>query len=126
MTRARTPAGGLVARIAGPETSNGMSYRLVLVPFDSERLTAALRKAGHVVNGYALEAVLVRLSELGDPVWASEISFDAESEACVVRCSRRAPLVHLARRLERRLSDDVRLRKLIRGIQHRDDGSLKS
>jgi hypothetical protein len=36
-------------------------------------------------DGYAAEAVLVRLSEIGEPAWADELIFDSESDACTVR-----------------------------------------
>jgi hypothetical protein len=92
-------------------------YALCFRPDEVERLAAALERAGRVVNGYSVEAVLIRLSEIGDPDWANELEFDSENDLFCVRCVRKGPLQHLLRRLERRLADPTALKRLIRSTR---------
>jgi hypothetical protein len=91
-------------------------FVLTLVEEDVPSLVAALRKRGRPAHGLGLEAAVVRIAESNDSPWASELDFDSEADACVVRCARRAPLVHLARRLEKRLTSPTALRRLVRSV----------
>jgi hypothetical protein len=52
------------------------------------------------VSGYSVEALLSRLSEVGEPAWGTELDFDAEAPACTVHCRRREQVVLMARRLD--------------------------
>jgi hypothetical protein len=100
------------------EVSNGKakSYSMVCDPLSLPQLAKALAGGGHAVNGYSVEALLIRLSEVGEPAWATELDFDAEASACTVHCPRLEPLVLLARRLDTRLAEPARLRKLVRSL----------
>jgi hypothetical protein len=89
-------------------------YFITFDPRSVVPLAKAIKRSGRDVDGYAAEAVLVRLSEIGDPTWADELTFDSESDACTVRCPRKAPLVHLVRRLEKRLAEPARLKRLVK------------
>jgi hypothetical protein len=91
-------------------------YSLSFAPDDVVPLAHALAASAHLVNGTAIEAVMVRLSELGDPDWASELSFNSEADSFSVTCRRRVPLVNLLRRLEKRLHDRAALKRLVRAI----------
>jgi hypothetical protein len=90
-----------------------------IVTFDPRTLSpfaGAIAGVGRAVDGYVAEAILIRLSEIGEPAWADELVFDSESDACTVRCTRKAPLVHLMRRFEKRLADPARLRRLVKSL----------
>jgi len=91
-------------------------YFITVDPRAVSPLAKVLISTGRNVDGYATEAVLVRLSEIGDPAWAEELTFDSEAEACTVRCTRKAPLVHLVRRFEKRLAEPARLRRLVKSL----------
>jgi hypothetical protein len=95
---------------------DGVRFWLALSPGRVPPLDRALIRAGHELTGSLFELVLLRLSEVGDPEWASELDFDSEAESCTVHCARRPPLVHLARRLARRLAEPARLRRLARSL----------
>lgn len=92
-------------------------YSVQFAPDAVEQLAAAFTRAGRVVNGYTIQAVVARLSEIGEPEWANELEFDSENDAFCVRCARKAPVQHLVRRLERRLADPPALRRLIRSVR---------
>lgn len=91
-------------------------YSITFDPRGLVLLAKAIAGAGRNVDGYVVEAILVRLSEIGDPSWANELIFDSESEVCSVRCTRKAPLVHLVRRFEKRLAGPGRLRRLVESL----------
>ncbi len=91
-------------------------FVLSLAADDLPALAAALRKSGRPTHGPALEAAFVRVIESDDPPWASELEFDSEADAFTVRCRRRTPLAHLARRMERRLTKPLALRRLVRSL----------
>ena len=91
-------------------------YSVVIDPRALPVLAKAIANEGRGADGHAVEAVLIALSEIGDAAWADELIFDAEAEACTVRCRRRAPLVHLLTRLERRAADPARLRRMVRSL----------
>lgn len=91
-------------------------YSLRFGPADVEPLARAIRKAGLPANGHTIQSAMVRLSEVGDPEWGEELDFDSESDMFCVRSERKAPLVHLRRRLEKRLVDPVALRRLVKAI----------
>jgi hypothetical protein len=93
-------------------------YSLCLTADDVPELVAALKKAGREADGYAIEAFLVGLSEIGDPAWAAELEFDSEASRCVVRCGRRGPLRRLAERLTRRLAKRGATRRMVEGLPH--------
>lgn len=94
----------------------GTCYSITFEPGALPPLAKAISSAERNVDGYAAEAILVRLSEIGEPAWADELTFDSEAEACTVRCTRKAPLMHLVRRLERRLAEPARLRQLMKSL----------
>jgi hypothetical protein len=91
-------------------------YSLTFEPGDVAPLAKAFATCGRDLDGYTAEAILVRLSEIGGPAWADELELDTESSCCVVRCARKAPLVHLLRRLEKRLAEPAKLQRLIRSL----------
>ena len=91
-------------------------YSLGLSAEDVPELVAALEKSGRGATGYAIEAILVILSEVGDPAWARDLVFDSEVSRCVVRCGRRGPLRRLAERLTRRLANRAATRRVVRGL----------
>ena len=98
--------------IAKHVDETGTWHVLSIDPSLISPLAKALASVGRDVDGYVTEALLIRLSELGDPIWATELVFESEAGACIVRCRRRTPLAHLARRLQRRLEAPARLRQL--------------
>jgi hypothetical protein len=95
---------------------SSMAFTLTLGADEVPVLEAALLKHGRPTHGRALEEVVVRIVESGDPPWASELEFDSEADVLVVRCHRKAPLQHLVRRLERRLASPAALRRLVRSV----------
>lgn len=102
--------------IVREETLGRVTYSLGVSPEDVPELVAAFKKAGRVADGYAIEGVLVSLSEIGDPAWAGDLEFDSEAARSVVRCGRRGPLRRLAERLERRLASRGGTRRIIEGL----------
>jgi hypothetical protein len=105
-----------VLRIAKHADDEVAWYFITFDPRSVVPLAKAIASAGRDVDGYAAEAVLVRLSEIGEPEWADELNFDSEADACTVRCTRKAPLVHLVRRFEKRLAEPARLRRLVKSL----------
>jgi hypothetical protein len=103
-------------KIAKNVDERGAWYSITFDPRTLSPLAKVIASAGRGVDGYAAEAVLVRLSEIGEPAWADELIFDSEVDACTVRCPRKAPLVHLARRLDKRLAEPARLRRLVKSL----------
>jgi hypothetical protein len=97
-------------------TAGRVTYSLGVSPEDVPELVAALKKAGRAADGYAIEAFLVSLSEIGDPAWAGDLEFDSEGSRSVVRCGRRDPLRRLAERLERRLAKRGATRRIVEGL----------
>ncbi len=91
-------------------------YSITFDPRNLSQLAKAITGVGRNVDGYAAEAILVRLSEIGEPAWADELIFDSEADMCLVRCTRKAPLEHLVRRLEKRLAEPLRLRRLVKSL----------
>jgi hypothetical protein len=94
----------------------GASYSLTFDPRTIPPLAKVFVGLGREPNGHAAEAILVRLSEIGTPSWGDELVFDSETDCCVVSCRRKAPLVHLLRRLEKRLAEPARLRRLANAV----------
>jgi hypothetical protein len=105
---------GLEIGSSGAEYQTG--YSLSFAPDRLEPLARALHRAGHPVNGYTVEAVLVHLSEKGAPEWAELLEFDSENDAFVVRCRARKPLEKLLGRLAKRLADPAAMRRLVRSV----------
>jgi hypothetical protein len=89
-------------------------YSLSFAPGSVPTLARALAKARRSVNGLVVEAVMIRLSEKGDPAWAADLEFDSESDLFCVRCRRKGPLTLLLRRLEKRLADPAAMRRLVK------------
>jgi hypothetical protein len=85
--------------------ASGVICSLSFAPASIPRLGRALAKARRSVTGLVVEAVMIRLSEKGDPTWAADLEFDSESDMFCVRCRREGPLTLLLRRLEKRLAD---------------------
>jgi hypothetical protein len=98
------------------EIADGESYALILDPRSLPPLASVIARCGREVDGYVAESLLIRLSEAGEPAWADELTFDAEADACTVRCARKAPLVHLLRRLRKNLAEPARLRRLVKSL----------
>jgi hypothetical protein len=98
------------------EAAGRTTYSLGLSPEDVPELVAALEKAGRPASGYAIEAFLISLSEVGDPVWAGDLEFDSEGSRCIVRCARRGPLRRLTARLERQLPKRLLMRRIADGL----------
>jgi hypothetical protein len=92
----------------------GKVYSLAFEPDEIPALAKAIKKAGYLANGYVVESVMMCLSEKGDPKWAADLRFDSENDCFHVVCDRRAPLVFLLRRLEKRLASPAALRRLLR------------
>jgi hypothetical protein len=107
---------GGALKIAKHVEEGGAWYFVTFDPRDLSALAKAMANAGRDVDGYAAEAILIKLSEIGEPAWADELSFDSEADACTVRCTRKVPLVHLLRRFEKRLAEPTRLRRLVRSL----------
>jgi len=115
-TRRKPPRSPYVARIqafADEDDTKG-SWVLTFAPDDAlaAPFERALRRSGRETVGYTIEAMVMRITEVGDPAWASELVFDSEQSAFCVYCPRRPPLVHLARRIEGRCANAMRLWKL--------------
>src|SRR5262245_16468849 len=100
------PAKGNAFSIDADEDARGATYySVVFSPHAVARLAKAIVRAGRPLNGYAVEAVMIYLSEKGDPSWGAELEFDSENEMFCVRCRKKRPLEHLVRRLEKRLAN---------------------
>lgn len=94
----------------------GDRYSITFDPRALSPLAKAIASEGRNVDGYVAESILVRLSEIGEPSWADELTFDSEVESCSIHCARRGPLVHLVRRFEKRLAEPARLRRLVKSL----------
>jgi hypothetical protein len=103
-------------KIAKHVDGSGAWYVVTLDPRALKPLAKAIADGGREVDGYVAEAILIKLSEIGDSPWADELSFDSEVDACTVRCARRLPLVHPLRRFERRLTEPTRLQRLVKSL----------
>ena len=97
-------------------TGGRLAHSLRVSPEDVPELVSVLEKAGRTPTGYAIEGVLITLSDLGEPDWAKDLDFDREATLCVVRCARRGPLRVLVRRLERRLPKRAVMRRIVDGL----------
>jgi hypothetical protein len=96
------------------EEEKGKVYSLAFEPDEIPALAKAIKKAGFVANGYVVESVMMYLSEKDDPTWAADLRFNSETDCFHVVCDRKAPLVFLLRRLEKRLANPAALRRLLR------------
>jgi hypothetical protein len=91
-------------------------YSVTIDPGTLSSLVKAMSGVGLDVNGRTTEAILLKLSEIGEPVWANELFFDSEAEVCTVKSTRKSPLMSLMRRFQRRLAEPARMRQLVKSV----------
>jgi hypothetical protein len=89
-------------------------FALHFNPVDVRTIARALVKAGRPVSGYTVEALFIELSEIGEPAWANELSFDSENDTFCVYSNSRPALASLARRMQKRLEDPAAMKRLVR------------